>query len=193
MTDQPTPRQPYPHIVDHEIRSTAIDGLQLITQKQITDGRGTVREFFRSSAYRDVLPAGQQWEQINVTQTHQGALRGMHGEAMVKLVACVAGEAYGVYLDARDDSPTRGAVVRVPLTLGTQVLVPAGVCNGFQAVSEGGCQYLYCFTAEWVPGMAGVAYSPLDPGLGVRWPLSIDTANSDQVSAKDASAPLFFA
>ena len=55
-----------------------------------------------------------------------------------------------------------------PSRPGRQVLVPEGVGNGFQATSEGGCQYLYCFDHEWAPGMAGVACTPLDPALGHR-------------------------
>ena len=53
-----------------------------------------------------------------------------------------------------------------------QVLVPPGVCNGFQAISDPGCQYLYCFDAEWAPGMAGVAVTPLDPELHIDWPIA---------------------
>jgi len=64
--------------------------------------------------------------------------------------------------------------VTVPLVKGTQVLVPAGVCNGFQSVSPGISQYLYCFDAEWVPGMSGTAVNPLDPDLGIVWPLPVD-------------------
>ena len=48
-----------------------------------------------------------------------------------------------------------------------EVLVPAGVCNGFQALADA-TQYLYCFDAEWVPGMSGVAVHPLDPALGIE-------------------------
>ena len=43
-------------------------------------------------------------------------------------------------------------------------LVPAGVANGFQALSDP-CQYLYCFDAEWRPGMVGRLCNPLDPDL----------------------------
>lgn len=71
------------------------------------------------------------------------------------------------------------------MTVGVQVLVPPGVCNGYQATSDGGCQYLYCFDSEWVPGMAGVAVGPLDPALGIAWPLP------PQLSDKDAAAPRF--
>jgi dTDP-4-dehydrorhamnose 3,5-epimerase len=82
-------------------------------------------------------------------------------------------------------------VVTVELAPGTQVLVPAGVCNGFQSVSEQGTQYLYCFTEEWRPGMAGIAYTPLDEGLEFHWPVPIDPADPAQISAKDAGAPRF--
>jgi len=70
-----------------------------------------------------------------------------------------------------------------------QVLVPPGVCNGFQSVSPGVTQYLYGFTAEWVPGMPGTALTPLDPELGLAWPIPVDPADRAQVSAKDFAAP----
>jgi dTDP-4-dehydrorhamnose 3,5-epimerase len=69
------------------------------------------------------------------------------------------------------------------------MLVPAGVCNGFQAVSEPGCQYLYCFDAEWQPGMPGVAVNPLDPALGVVWPIAVEPTDPAMVSGKDIAAP----
>jgi dTDP-4-dehydrorhamnose 3,5-epimerase len=110
---------------------------------------------------------------------------------MVKLVAVVAGEGFAAYVDLRPESGTYGKVVTVTLRPGDQVLVPKGVGNGFQATSEGGCQYLYCFDDEWVPGMAGRACTPLDPALGIDWPLPIDPDDPSQVSVKDRDAPLF--
>lgn len=174
------------------VEPTAVDGLLRITMKQVTDERGTVREFYRQSAWREAgLPDLGPWQQVNLTETRPGALRGLHGEAMHKLVAVAAGEAFGAYLDARPDSPTYGAVETLHLVAGQQVLVPSGVCNGFQSVGEVPTQYLYCFDAEWVPGMAGVAVNPLDPALGIRWPLPVDVADPAQISAKDAAAPAF--
>lgn len=172
------------------VRQTAIDGLLVITMKQVTDDRGTVREFYRQSAWREAgLPDLGPWQQVNLTETKPGALRGLHGEAMHKLVAIAAGEAFGAYVDARPNSPTRGAVVTVALVAGEQVLVPQGVCNGFQSVGTRPTQYLYCFDAEWAPGMAGVAVNPLDPALSIAWPLPVDTADPAQISAKDLGAP----
>lgn len=177
-------------IVENEAMATPIEGLLVITQKQVTDERGTVREFFRQSVHPGLLDGVGPWQQINVTETGKGGVRGLHGEAMVKLIACVSGEAFGVYLDAREGSPTFGAVATAELRPGVQVLVPAGVCNGFQALSER-CQYLYCFDQEWRPGMDGIAFTPLDDALGVDWPIAIDPSNRAHISAKDAAAPRF--
>jgi len=175
---------------DLSVNATAIDGLLVITMRQVTDERGTIREFYRASAFDGrTLPHLGPWQQLNVTESGHGAVRGLHGEAMTKLVAVVHGEALGAYVDARPDSPTRGGVVTVTLHPGTQVLVPAGVCNGFQSISPAGTQYLYCFDAEWVAGMPGIAVNPLDPKLGIAWPIAVDVADRSQISAKDAGLP----
>lgn len=178
-------------MIQFGIQPSAIDGLVVITMKQVTDERGTVREFFRRSAFESagVQPLGP-FAQVNVTETRRGGLRGVHAEATTKLVAVVAGEAFGAYLDMRPDSPTFGAVDTVSLVPGTQVLVPQGVGNGFQALVDG-TQYAYCFDQEWQPGMAGIACNPLDPALGIAWPLPIDPEDRGQVSAKDLAAPYF--
>ena len=85
-------------------------------------------------------------------------------------------------------SPTFGVVETVTLVPGVEVLVPAGVANGFQAVVDG-TQYLYCFDREWQPDMAGLACNPLDPALRIDWPVPIDPDDRSKVSAKDAAAP----
>ena len=178
-------------IIDFAAEPTSIDGLHLITMKQVTDERGTVRELYRESAFVDAgLPSLGPWVQVNATETIRGGLRGLHAEDMAKLVAVVSGEAFGAYVDTRAGSPSRGEVVTVVLEPGRQVLVPRGVANGFQATSEV-TQYLYCFDHEWQPGMAGVACSPIDPALGIDWPIPIDPEDRGQISEKDLNAPLF--
>ncbi|HJP96119.1 MAG TPA: dTDP-4-dehydrorhamnose 3,5-epimerase [Candidatus Saccharimonadales bacterium] len=179
-----------PKITPFEIQSTDIDGLFIITMRQIEDSRGVIRELFRASALKEAGLAGfKDWKQINATETKQGVVRGLHGEDMWKLVAIVSGEAFGAYVDVRLDSPTKGRVVTAKLVPGMQVLVPQGVCNGFQSVSEGSSQYLYCFDQEWVLGMKGYSLTPLDPELEIQWPIPIDPNNENQISHKDVHAP----
>ena len=177
-------------VIAFEVSKTAIDGLLVLSMKQVSDERGTIWEFFRESALQAAGADAGLWRQINVTQSRQGTIRGLHGEAMTKLVAIVSGEAFGAYVDARPDSSTAGAVVTVRLVPGVQVLVPAGVCNGFQSVSAEPTQYVYCFDDEWSPGMAGVAVNPFDAELGISWPIAIDRDDRALLSAKDAAAPI---
>jgi dTDP-4-dehydrorhamnose 3,5-epimerase len=166
------------------VEQTAIDGLLVLHPKTVSDERGQVRELFRLSAFAAAgvdVPA--RWAQMNLTYTAYGALRGLHGETMTKLVGVASGTAHGAYVDARPDSSTYGTVVEFGLVPGIQVLVPPGVCNGFQATSDDGCEYLYCFDTERSPDLPGVAVNPLDPSLGIEWPLA------PVLSAKDANAP----
>ena len=87
---------------------------------------------------------------------------------MTKLVAVVAGEAFGVYVDLRVGlADATASSRRSTLVPGVQVLVPAGVANGFQALVDG-TQYVYCFDHEWQPDMPGLACNPLDPALADR-------------------------
>ena len=177
-------------LVDFAVRSGEIAGLVIVTMKQITDERGTVRELFRRSAFAEAGASIGQIEQVNVTLTHLGGVRGMHAEQMTKLVAVAHGSARGVYVDVRPDSPTFGLVDQVDLHPGVQVLAPSGVANGFQALAPD-TQYAYCFDREWEPGMPGSAFTPLDPLVVDRWPLPIDPDDPAQISAKDRSAPTF--
>ncbi|MFN2462664.1 MAG: dTDP-4-dehydrorhamnose 3,5-epimerase family protein, partial [Candidatus Dormibacteria bacterium] len=154
-----------PTITEFAARESVIAGLWVIQMKEVADERGVVREFYRESAFVAAgLPSLGPWLQVNLTESRQGAIRGLHGEDMTKLVAVAEGEAFGAYVDARPRSATYGQLVTVELRKGTQVLVPPGVCNGFQTISTTS-QYLYAFDSEWVPGMTGVAVNPLDPGL----------------------------
>lgn len=166
-----------------------IDGLKIINVKMVTDDRGTVRELYRESEHMVILPNSvSNWKQVNLTRTKQGAVRGLHGEAMSKLVTVAVGSVFGVYVDTRPDSKTFGAVETVHITPGIQVFVPQGVCNGFQAL-EDNTEYLYFFDNEWVSGMAGTALTPLDSELKIDWPSPIDAENREQISEKDAKAP----
>jgi dTDP-4-dehydrorhamnose 3,5-epimerase len=177
-------------VVPFGVEDSEIDGLKVIRMKEVTDDRGTVREFYRESAFTAAgLDSLGPWVQVNVNETARGAIRGLHGEAMTKLVAVAAGEAFGAYVDTRRTSASFGGVVTVTLTPGVQVLVPAGVCNGFQAVGPGVTQYLYGFTAEWAPGMPGTSLTPLDPDLAIAWPLAVDPHDPAQISAKDVATP----
>ncbi|HEV8065500.1 MAG TPA: dTDP-4-dehydrorhamnose 3,5-epimerase [Acidimicrobiales bacterium] len=178
-------------LTDIEQSPTPVDGLLVLQTRQFDDDRGSIHEMYRQSAVSRLAGGPAAIKQVNLTYSKHGTIRGLHGEAMSKLVGLATGEAFGAYLDARPDSPTRGKLATVSLRPGTQVLVPAGVCNGFQALAPEGCLYLYCFDTEWAADITGVFVNPLDPAVGVPWPIAIDAADRSRLSAKDASHPTF--
>lgn len=178
-------------MIDFEVTTGDIEGLLVITLKQISDDRGTIREFFRRSAFEAAgVTAVGTFSQVNITETRLGAIRGMHAEDMNKLSTMAAGEAFGAYVDVRPESATYGAVATIMLRPGVEVFVPSGVANGFQSLTEAS-QYVYCFDQEWQPGMPGLSCNPLDPELAIDWPLAIDPDDPSRLSAKDRSAPMF--
>jgi len=176
--------------VDFAARPGGIEGLLIVTMKQIGDERGTVRELFRRSAFEHGGIELGVLQQINITESRRPAIRGMHAEEMTKLVTIALGEAFAAFVDLRPGSPTRGRTETVALRAGLAVLVPSGVANGFQAVSDV-VQYVYCFDREWQPGMPGAACNPLDPALAISWPLPVDPDDPAQISTKDRGAPMF--
>jgi dTDP-4-dehydrorhamnose 3,5-epimerase len=177
-------------IIDFTVADGGIGGLVVVTVKQVTDERGTIRELFRRSAFESVGVEIDPFRQVNVTESRRGVIRGMHAEEMTKLLSIASGEAFGAYVDLRRSSPTYGVVRTVDLRPGVQVLVPPGVANGFQALTDG-CQYVYCFDAEWHPDMPGQAVNPLDPELAIEWPVPFDPDDVTMVSTKDRHAPTF--
>lgn len=133
---------------------------------------------------------GQHWAaDARIARTNK-SVRGLHGEDMTKLIGVASGTAFGAYVDTRTGSASFGRVETVELAVGTQVLVPRGVCNGFQATSED-CQYLCAFDEEWSPHMAGSSITPLDRELAIPWPIEIDPTDRRQISEKDRDAPEF--
>ncbi len=177
-------------VVEFSARPGVIDGLLVVTMKQVTDERGTIRELFRRSAFEAAGAAVGDFAQVNVTESMRGAIRGMHAEDMTKLLTVASGEAFGAYVDLRRDATTYGYVETLLLRPGVQVLLPRGVANGFQALTDS-TLYVYCFDEEWRPDIPGAGCNPLDPGLGIDWPIAIDADDPRLISVKDRSAPLF--
>lgn len=168
-----------------------IQGFRVLEGRAGEDERGVVREFYRNSAFQAEARTQLVWRQINVTTSLPGSIRGLHGEPMTKLIGLASGDALGVYCDARRDSRSFGQVLTVRLVPGVTILVPKGVCNGFQAIGKGPVIYVYAFDAEWEPGRAGTALNPLDPELGVTWPIPANSDDRQKLSIKDASLPTF--
>jgi dTDP-4-dehydrorhamnose 3,5-epimerase len=166
----------------------AVPGVVAIRRHRIGDERGSLSRIFCA---QELAAAGWRWPiaQINHTQTElAGTVRGMHfqhpphGEA--KLVTCLRGRAWDVAVDLRRDSPTflQWCAYEISCDNQTAVLIPPGCAHGFQALTD--CvELVYAHSAPHVPQVEG-GLSPLDPLLGIDWPLPVE-----RLSHRDSSHP----
>lgn len=167
-------------IVSH----TPLSGLRVVTRHPRQDSRGYLERLFCRNDLSELLSADCQIVQINRTLTHmRGTVRGMHFQrpphAELKIVSCIRGAVFDVAVDLRPDSPTfrqwHGVVLDA--TEHTALVIPECFAHGFQSLTDD-CELLYFHTAFWCPEAEG-AIHPLDPSIGIHWPLPI-TAMSDR-------------
>ncbi len=166
---------------------TAIEGVTIVRR----DGRGDERgRFSRLYCQREFAGAGldTDWVQANHSLTlGAGSIRGLHFQrpphAEIKLVSCIAGQAYDVAVDLRSGSRTYLHWTAVELDEDCGLYIPAGCAHGFQALTDE-VHLVYQHSTFYAPeAEGGVRFD--DPALGIDWPLAVAT-----VSDRDRGFPL---
>lgn len=172
------------------MRELEIEGAFVNEHNVFEDSRGLFREWFKKS---DFEKFGVTFDiaQANFSQSSKGVLRGLHfsisPKGQAKLVTCTSGEILDVIVDLRLNSPTYLKVEMVPLRAdaGDVLYIPTGVGHSFLVMSEiASVAYL---TSSEFDADAEKTISPLDPELGIEWPLIPSTEYS--LSDRDKAAP----
>lgn len=171
------------------LRSTPIEGLQLIERSHLNDSRGFFTRMFCQHTLQNLLK-GKSIRQVNHTLTRQkGTIRGLHFQyppyAEVKIVTCLRGKVWDIAVDLRKGSPTFLHHHAVLLTQENyrSYLIPEGFAHGFQALTSD-CEMLYLHTADYAETFEG-AFNALDPELLIKWPEIVT-----ERSTRDASHPM---
>jgi dTDP-4-dehydrorhamnose 3,5-epimerase len=152
----------------------AIDGAFVIDIERREDDRG----FFARTFCTDELAAhglDPTVAQISVSYSRaRGTLRGMHLQAApheeTKLLRCVRGAVYDVFVDLRPDSPSFLRHVAVELTADDHraVYVPRSCAHGFLTL-EDDTEVEYVISTPHTPA-AEIGLRWDDPGIGITWP-----------------------
>lgn len=171
-----------------------IDGAWAYTPQVHADDRGSFTEAFRGAEFAADLGYRLEVAQSNCSVSRRGVIRGVHyadvppGQA--KYVTCVAGAGLDVIVDIRVGSPTFGKWEAVQLdgTGRRAVFLSEGLGHAFMALSDQ-ATLLYLCSTPYAPGREHGVH-PLDPAIGIAWPLDEAGGSAPLLSPKDAAAPM---
>lgn len=171
-----------------KIRPLAIEGAFEITPQQHGDPRGVFLEWYRFDVLAQAVGHPLELAQANLSVSVAGTVRGIHfadvpvGQA--KYVTCARGVVVDVIVDLRVGSPTFGQweQVRLDDVDRKAVYLAEGLGHGFCALTDDATLTYLC-SATYNPAAEHTVH-PLDPVLGIEWPVS-----APLLSARDEAAP----
>ena len=167
--------------------ATSLAGCLIVEPKVFGDHRGFFFEAFNTA--RPIDPTAPiVAQQINVSRSARGVLRGLHyqwPQPQGKLVWVLEGEVFDVAVDLRKGSSTFGQWEGCLLSQSNhrQLWVPEGFAHGFQVVSESATFCYVCTRPYQAEFDRAIHYA--DPQIAVEWP----DAKNAILSDKDKSAP----
>lgn len=175
--------------------AAAIPGCLILRSAPFRDDRGAFVKTYNKGAFRGIGIEDDFVEEY-YSVSRRGVVRGMHFQLPpsdhAKIVYCVRGSAFDVFLDARPSSPSFGShgSCRISGGDGTMVYLPKGIAHGFQALEE---DTILCYrvSSGYDPERdSGVRWDP----FGCEWPeppVSISGRDSALIPFRDA-VPAFF-
>ncbi|MBI3508657.1 MAG: dTDP-4-dehydrorhamnose 3,5-epimerase [Chlamydiia bacterium] len=170
-----------------EVELLSLQGVKKIRPRIFQDERGFFFESYRQPLYADhdiqVL-----FVQDNVSFSQKHTVRGLHFQkkpGQHKLISCLMGQIWDVFVDIRKDSPTFGQWQAAILDEihREQLFIPIGFAHGFCVLSETAL-IQYKVSAIYDPeNEAAIRWD--DPQIGIAWP-----TQTPLLSLRDQNAPL---
>ena len=171
-----------------ELRSSHFSCVNIIQRNEFVDARG---KFSRLYCKDELSLHG--WDkgvaQVNYSKsTNIGSIRGLHFQpppyAEKKLITCLSGKVWDVFVDLRASSKTYLHWNSQILSEGNgiSVLIPEGFAHGFQVLEEPTI-LVYAHSVNYEKKYES-GINPLDPTIKIKWPLPIT-----EISKRDSQLP----
>lgn len=157
-----------------EIIETKLKGVLLIKLKPNFDGRGFFMRTYDEKIFKN-YNINFHWVQENHSYSKKiGILRGLHFQlppfTETKLIRCLKGKIFDVFVDLRMNSPTFGKWDSIELSENefSLLLIPRGFAHGFITLTND-CEILYKVDNFYNPEYErGIIWN--DPSLNIKWP-----------------------
>lgn len=166
----------------------SIEGVWEVTPVLRPDDRGLFLESFKGDSLASAIGHAFTLEQMNVSVSRLGTVRGIHFAAVppgqAKYVQCFSGRILDVVVDIRLGSPTFGRWDAVELDDRSRkgLYIAEGLGHAFCALTDSVTVGYLC-SEPYAPSREHGIH-PLDPELALPWP-----EGADLLSPKDAAAP----
>jgi len=174
-----------------KIEADRIDGIYEITPARFQDHRGVFSRRFDASHFADYGLVSN-WVQENISFSKSiGTVRGLHFQfppsAETKLVTCISGAVFDVFVDLRLNSPSFaqwGYRVLDSEKMNT-LYISKGFAHGFASLADNST-VIYLVDNEYSPeSESGLLWN--DPDLGITWPVTepiISVKDSQNITIK---------
>ena len=173
-----------------KIKERRIKDIYEITLSPIEDQRG----FFMRTYAREIFEKyniDRNWVQENHSRSRiKGIVRGLHFQfppySETKLVRCIRGSIFDVFVDLRKNTPTFGQWDSIELSGDNKkmIYIPRGFAHGFCTFTDD-CEVLYKVDNFYKPeAEGGIIWN--DKTLKISWPV-----DEPILSEKDANLPTF--
>lgn len=158
-----------------EIKEHELKGVFEITLNPFVDERGFFMRVFDEKIFND-FNINRQWVQENHSKsTKKGIIRGLHFQlqpfAETKLVRCIKGEIFDVFVDIRKGSESFGkwGSIRLSDENKKMIFIPRGFAHGFCTLTEV-TEVLYKVDNYYSKEHeVGILWN--DPKLMIKWPI----------------------
>ena len=157
-----------------EVTARGIEGCWEFTPILRPDDRGVFLESFKASVFEDVVGHPFDLQQMNISVSRAGTVRGVHfadvppGQA--KYVQCFDGRILDVVVDIRVGSPTFGQWDAIELSsdLRNALYLAEGLGHAFCALTDSATVGYLCSEPYAPSHEHGI--TPVDPALALPWP-----------------------
>lgn len=171
-----------------EVCDLELKGVKHIKLSSFEDERGFFTENYRQPLYEQ-HGIEAVFIQDNLSVSKKGTIRGMHFQSepgQAKLVSCIVGRIYDVFVDIRPNSPTFGkwGALEMDAERQEQIFIPEGFAHGFATLSDK-AYVLYKVSSLFHPETEKTFYYE-DPTIKIEWPFS-----DPILSERDRRAPSF--
>ncbi len=175
------------------IKELNIEGVYEIQLESVSDKRGNFTRIFDDKIFSE-HNLQTKWVQENHSfSLKKNTIRGLHFQfppfSETKLVRCIRGEIYDVFVDLRKDSLTFGKWESKILSLNNNkmVIIPRGFAHGYCTLTDN-CEVLYKVDNYYNPHKeSGIRYNDVD--LDIHFPF--DWTSNLIMSEKDSSLQSF--